>query len=102
MPEVPADDTPSPIATVEAIQPLWELFRKGGVAPCPVGGGPSGAATSPGSAPEHRMALGVDGLGGSYRFVCVTCGTASPWFEAKFEHLSIKGTLSPEVVQSQE
>jgi hypothetical protein len=37
------------------------------------------------------MALAVDGTIDVYRFVCVQCGHASPWFEAKLTHLAIKG-----------
>jgi hypothetical protein len=46
----------------------WEIFRRGDVAPCKRDGGP--------------MALSVDGASIAYRFVCVKCGFASPWFEA--------------------
>jgi hypothetical protein len=102
MPDVPSDVAPSPLGTAEAIQPLWEQFRKGGVAPCPNDGGPAQSAGSPEKGPEHRMALNVDGLGGAYRFVCVQCGMASPWFEAKFAHLVLRGTIGPEAVQGEE
>jgi hypothetical protein len=37
------------------------------------------------------MALGVDGTIDVYRFVCVPCGHASPWFEAKLDRLHIRG-----------
>jgi hypothetical protein len=82
MPEVPHDVSPAPLGTVAAIQPLWDAFRAGGIACCPRDGGP--------------MALSVDGLGAAYRFVCVSCGQASVWFEARITVVSIKGTISPE------
>jgi hypothetical protein len=46
----------------------WDSFRAGGVATCKRDGGP--------------MALSVDGTALSYRFVCVGCGYALPWFTA--------------------
>lgn len=68
----------APLSTIAGLKPVWERFRAGGIAPCPVDGGP--------------MALAVDGSVDIYRFVCVQCGHASPWFEAKLTHLAIKGT----------
>ena len=87
MPDVPPDVAPAPLGTVEAIQPLWDSFRTGGVAKCPRDGGP--------------MALSVDGMGAAYRFVCVACGQASVWFEARITQVSIKGTIAPETGQSE-
>ncbi len=71
------DANPAPLSTLAGLKPVWERFRSGGIAPCPVDGGP--------------MALAVDGSVDIYRFVCVQCGHASPWFEAKLTHLAIKG-----------
>jgi hypothetical protein len=72
-----SDAQPAPLATLAGLRPVWEHFRAGGVARCPVDGGP--------------MALGVDGTIDVYRFVCVPCGHASPWFEAKLDRLHIRG-----------
>jgi hypothetical protein len=71
------DASPAPLSTLAGLKPVWERFRSGGIAPCPVDGGP--------------MALAVEGSVDIYRFVCVQCGHASPWFEAKLTHLAIKG-----------
>jgi len=60
-----AGDIPQPDADLAA---AWATFRAGGVAVCRRDGAP--------------MALSVDGAIAAYRFVCVTCGFASPWFEA--------------------
>ena len=85
-------DAPSaplgPLGTVEAIQPLWEAFRSGGVAICPRDQAP--------------MALSVDGVANSYRFACVKCGLPSVWFDAKFTHIALRGTLSLEAGTSEE
>jgi hypothetical protein len=88
MPDEPTDAPPAPLGTVEAIAPLWEVFRKGGVVDCPRDAGP--------------MALSVDGMATAYRLVCVKCGLATPWFEAKFAHIALKGTLPLEAGTSEE
>jgi len=72
------DAPPAPLSSIARLKPVWERFRDGGVAPCPVDGAP--------------MALAVDGSVDIYRFVCVRCGTYSPWFEAKLAgRIFIKG-----------
>jgi hypothetical protein len=71
------DAPPAPLATIAGLKPRWEAFRAGGVALCPRDAAP--------------MALNVDGQTNVYRFVCVSCGNASPWFEAKLQRLAIKG-----------
>lgn len=73
---------PRSLSSVEGLQPVWDQFRGGGTAPCPNDAAP--------------MALAVDGATETYRFVCVTCGHASPWFEARLAHLTIKGHLGTE------
>lgn len=80
MPPAPdAPDAPhAPLSSIATLKPVWERFRDGGVALCPVDGAP--------------MALAVDGSVDIYRFVCVRCGTSSPWFEAKLGgRIIIKG-----------
>jgi hypothetical protein len=77
MPDAP-DAPAAPLSSIAALKPVWERFRDGGVALCPVDAAP--------------MALAVDGSVDVYRFVCVRCGTSSPWFEAKLAgRISIKG-----------
>jgi hypothetical protein len=71
------DDSLAPLATIDGLRPVWDRFRQGGIAPCPIDAGP--------------MALGVDGSADTYRFVCVRCGHASPWFEAKLARLALRG-----------
>jgi hypothetical protein len=78
----------SPLSSVEGLMPIWDHFRGGGTARCPIEGGP--------------MALAVDGASESYRFVCVGCGNASPWFEAHLEHLAIRGPSVTEPGTSEE
>jgi hypothetical protein len=66
--------------TAEELIPLWETWKAGNVY-CPRDGGP--------------MALAVDGAAHAYRIVCVKCGAASPWFEAKPAGLHVRtGTSS--------
>jgi hypothetical protein len=80
MPDAPdaPDALHAPLSSIATLKPVWERFRGGGVAPCPVDGAP--------------MALAVDGTVDVYRFVCVSCGTSSPWFEAKLAgRIFIKG-----------
>jgi hypothetical protein len=72
-----SDADAAPLSTIAGLRPVWERFRRGGVALCPVDMGP--------------MALAVDGSVDVYRFVCVQCGHASPWFEAKLDRLHIRG-----------
>ena len=48
------------------------------------------------------MALAVDGTVDIYRFVCVQCGTASPWFEAKLSRIAIKGQSGVDLGASDE
>jgi hypothetical protein len=84
-----ATDAPcAPLSSVATLKPVWERFRSGSVAICPVDGAP--------------MALGVDGAVDAYRLVCVTCGTSSPWFEAKLTRLSIRGQSGVDLGASDE
>lgn len=76
------------LSSIAGLQPVWDAFRAGDAAPCPVDGGP--------------MALAVDGLVDAYRFVCVQCGQASPWFEARIAHLTIRGLSGTELGSSNE
>jgi len=69
-PPDPPEGVPSPLASNDAVSAAWDLFRAGHVAPCPADGAP--------------LALAVDGTSLVYRFVCVKCGAASPWFESGF------------------
>jgi hypothetical protein len=67
----PSDRPPPPfptLGTAQDIQVLWEAFRAGQVVPCPADAAP--------------VALSVDGTANVYRFVCTSCGLASPWFES--------------------
>lgn len=73
----PPTDAPAPLSSLDGLRPVWDRFRQGGIAPCPADGGP--------------MALSVDGAAESYRFACVSCGHASPWFEAKMARLAFRG-----------
>jgi hypothetical protein len=53
----------------EHVTDLWNEFRAGNVVHCP--------------RCKHSMAASVDGASAAYRLVCVFCGHATPWFEAK-------------------
>lgn len=67
--------------TEEVVRELWHQFRAGKEVSCPS---------------DHMpMAVAVDGAMGCYRLVCVTCGTATPWFEAKGETVRVRGQSSP-------
>ena len=57
-----------PLESVEEVRVVWDLFRSGGIVPCPTDAAP--------------MALSVDGSAAIYRLVCTRCGTSSPWFES--------------------
>jgi hypothetical protein len=78
----------APLSSAASVRPLWERFRSGGVALCPNDGAP--------------MALAVEGSIDVYRFVCVRCGTSSPWFEAKMTKLHIRGQSGVELGASDE
>ncbi len=67
------------LGSVEELGSVWDRFRAGGVVACPRDGAP--------------MALAVDAAAGAYRFVCTSCGTASPWFESGPNGLKIKTGL---------
>ena len=69
-PPEPAEGVAAPLSTHAEVSAVWDVFRAGGVARCPVDGEP--------------LALAVDGTSLVYRFVCVKCGTSSPWFESSF------------------
>jgi hypothetical protein len=64
----PPDAASVPLSTVEELSDVWARFRGGAMVLCPADSGP--------------LALAVDGAAGAYRFVCTSCGLASPWFEA--------------------
>jgi hypothetical protein len=65
-----AEGVAAPLSSHADVSAAWDVFRAGGVAPCPVDGAP--------------LALQVDGTSLVYRFVCVKCGASSTWFEASF------------------
>jgi hypothetical protein len=71
----------TPAMTDEVIKDLWQEFRGGKEVRCPSDSNP--------------MAVAVDGALGCYRFVCVTCGTATPWFEAKGDGIRVRAQSSP-------
>lgn len=71
----------APAMTDEVIRGLWNEFRSGKEVKCPTD--------------EHAMAVAVDGSMGCYRFVCVTCGTSTPWFEAKGEGIRVRAQSNP-------
>jgi hypothetical protein len=80
----PASRLVGSLGTVEGLGAVWDGFRAGGVAHCP-------RDTSP-------LALAVDAAAASYRFVCVRCGVASPWFESGAAGLRLRTpptTLAP-------
>lgn len=63
----------------ELVGKLWNDFRAGKAVLCPRDQGP--------------MAASVDGASASYRLVCVKCGHATPWFEAKLGIVThVRGT----------
>jgi len=63
----------------EHVAALWNDFRSGGAVKCP--------------RCEGAMAASVDGASASYRLVCVPCGHATPWFEAKLGIVThVRGT----------
>jgi hypothetical protein len=78
--EKPTDATAQPDADLAA---AWAAFRAGGIAPCRRDGAP--------------MALCVDGSVAAYRFVCVQCGFASPWFESTPQSgMRVRGIGAPQ------
>ncbi|HEX7664847.1 MAG TPA: hypothetical protein VF407_10060 [Polyangiaceae bacterium] len=63
----------------ELVSALWNDFRAGKTVGCP--------------RDKNAMAANVDGASGSYRLVCVACGHATPWFEAKLGIIThVRGT----------
>jgi hypothetical protein len=80
-PPDPPESVASPLSSPEEVSAAWNLFRKGGVAPCPADGAP--------------LALAVDGTANIYRFVCTKCGAASTWFEAGPGGLHPRGPRPP-------
>lgn len=76
-PPEPSHGVAAPLSSPQEVSTAWDHFRAGGVAPCPADGAP--------------LALAVDGTANVYRFVCVKCGCASPWFEAGAGGLTIRG-----------
>jgi hypothetical protein len=71
---------PGQLNSVERLGVVWDDFRGGGVVYCEKDRGP--------------LALAVDASANAYRFVCVSCGNASPWFESGPSGLRIRSTLS--------
>jgi hypothetical protein len=69
-PPEPAEGAAAPLSSSAEVSAAWDIFRAGGVAPCPADGAP--------------LALAVDGTSLVYRLVCVKCGASSGWFEASF------------------
>lgn len=63
----PEDGTPRSVG-IPDLGRAWDDFRAGRGVSCARDGDP--------------VALCVDGSAGAYRFVCVGCGSSSPWFEA--------------------
>ncbi len=51
----------------EEVPDVWKRFRAGEVVTC--------------SRESSAVALSVDGASRGYRFVCITCGRSSSWFE---------------------
>jgi hypothetical protein len=76
-PEDEAPGTASPSSSDQHLATVWKTFRAGGVAVCRRDGGP--------------MALSVDGTAAAYRFVCVACGFASPWFSSGPNGMKVHG-----------
>ncbi len=64
----PPDAGIAQLGTHEGLAAAWETFRAGDVLYCARDGAP--------------IALAIDAAVGVYRFVCVRCGNASPWFES--------------------
>ena len=73
----PSAESAESIGSIEGMSRVWERFRGGGAAACPRG--------------DASMALAVDAAAGAYRFVCTTCGLASPWFESGPDGMKIRG-----------
>jgi hypothetical protein len=67
--------------TDELVRDLWTVYRAGKDVVCPSDG--------------NAMAIAVDGAMGCYRLVCVTCGTATPWFEAKGDGIRVRAQSTP-------
>ncbi|MBK6696138.1 MAG: hypothetical protein IPG50_28665 [Myxococcales bacterium] len=67
--------------TDDLVRALWLVFRAGKAVSCP--------------SDDNAMAVAVDGSMGCYRLVCVACGTATPWFEAKGEGIRVRAQSSP-------
>ena len=66
--------------TDEHVAELWSAFKAGKLVVCP--------------RDEDAMAVAVDGAMGAYRLICVGCGHATPWFEAKASGVRIRGMSS--------
>jgi len=71
----------APAMTDELVHELWQAYRAGKEVACP--------------ADQKAMAIAIDGSMGCYRIVCVTCGYATPWFEAKGDGVRVRGHSSP-------
>ena len=65
---MPQTAKPSQLSSASELGKVWDAFCEGRVVAC---------ARDAGS-----MALSVDAAAGVYRFVCTSCGYASPWFES--------------------
>ncbi len=75
--EKPSDADASVPSADDVLAAVWASFCAGGVAHCSRDRGP--------------MALCVDGAAATYRFVCVACGFASPWFESGPRGMKTRG-----------
>jgi hypothetical protein len=69
------------VLSLEELQPRWDAFREGEPITCPRDGGP--------------VAIAVDATSHAYRMICVSCGAASAWFEARPTGIHVRtGTSS--------
>ena len=75
-----AADRPGQLNSAERLGVVWDDFRNGSIVHCEKDAG--------------HLALAVDAGSNAYRFVCVSCGNASPWFESGPSGLRIRSTLS--------
>lgn len=73
-------EPPAPLSTAAEVSDVWTRFRSGAMVHCP--------------ADDGGLALAVDGAAGAYRFVCTSCGLATPWFESGPVGLNVRWHLS--------
>ena len=70
---------PAKLTSVDALEGVWDAFRAGEGVLC--------------ARDDSALALSVDATVGVYRFVCVSCGHPSPWFEVGPSGLRIRNPL---------